>query len=107
MLTTECKSLEEVAKLPGIKVQDGKMFWHFSPIPNWYVITGTNCPRCGTDVAWEWEGKLPGITNPASIAASHVQPKVVCGCEILDWGHRWIELKCLGCQTLIQAENFD
>ena len=102
------KTLEEAVKIQGVSLLDDGLRVHFSPIPNWYgCFTGFDCPRCNQSIDWKWvNGKLPSITNPASIQASGVEPEVT-GAILNSWGHRWIRLSCNGCSSVIRADNFD
>ncbi len=102
------KTLIEAAKQVGITLfQDGLRI-HFSPLPNWYAcFVGFDCPVCDHPITWEWvNGKLTGITNPASIEASGIRPEVK-GAALDHWGHRYLYLKCADCSTVMRADNFD
>lgn len=101
------KTLEQAAELPGVSVEDDGLRLHFNPIPNWYgCIKGFECPCCEHKIGWDWDGEIPGITNPMSISASGVSP-VVSGGELKGWGHRWICVACENCSTPLLAENYD
>lgn len=107
------KTLEEAAKTQGVTLTDKEVLnLHFSPIPNWYgCVTGFHCPRCDNVIKWEWEGTMPGITNPDALglrpgAKPTITPNVT-GAKLVEWGHRFIVLKCNTCETILYAENFD
>lgn len=107
MTATNIRTLEEAADSPGVSIQDGALRLWFDPIPNWYVcVTGFLCPHCDREITWDWKGELPGVTTPTSIKMSGVHP-IVNGAALLDWGHRYILLECLGCGTELYAHNFD
>ena len=102
------KTLQEATKTQGVSFeQGGGLRLHFSPIPNWYgCVLGFDCPVCNQSIDWKWvNGKLPGMTTPASIEASKVEPELTGG-QLVGWGHRWIRILCK-CGTHLYAENFD
>ena len=101
-------TIEEAIQEPGIYQWAGGIGMHFNPFPNWYgCILGFDCPLCGESIDWEWVGKLPSFTNPASVEASGIYPQIVNGARLDSWGHRWIRVVCHGCNTPISAENYD
>jgi len=103
------KTLAQAAETPGVTVtQDGKgLNCHFSPIPNWYMKTGFDCPRCGNPIDWDWDwgaNAKPMITN--DFTPSIVKP-ILTGAKLLAYGHRWIRIECDKCNTQLFPENFD
>lgn len=96
------KTMEEAAELPGVSIKPGGLNLHFSPLPNWYAcVAGLDCPRCTQGISWSWSEPLPSITTRAP-----GDPDVK-GANLVSFGHRYIEVKCFGCDTTLFAENFD
>lgn len=100
------KTLEEATKMVGVTRTDFGLRLHFSPIPNWYMKCGTNCPVCNNPIDWDWkwEGTIPQITTDKTPLI--VEP-ILEGATLVTYGHRWIRLECNKCHTQMLAENFD
>ena len=98
------KTLEQAAKETGVSKTDFGLNLHFSPIPNWYMKCGLDCPICDNPIDWDFIGEKPMVTN--EVSASHLRPEVS-GAELMDYGHRWLRMECNGCKTQLFAENFD
>lgn len=99
------KTLEQATETQGVTLDGERLNLHFSPLPNWYGCSlGFDCPRCENPIDWEWEGKMPMVTNGTSV--THLKPKTK-GAKLIAWGHRWILLECNKCHTQLNAENFD
>jgi len=113
--TATIRTLDDACKEAGVSMgvpiadpQEANASVRYSPIPNWYgCFTGLDCPRCETEIRWEWVGELPGVTTPHTIAAKGVHPEVTTGGSLLGWGHRWIEVKCNACGQAWVVHNFD
>lgn len=102
-------TLEEACATPGVSVRGMRAEIRFDSMPNWYhCFLGFACPRCMEPISWHWEGDLPGMTTPGSIGAAGVHPVVDRG-ELLDWGHRYIVVRCPNrdCSQEWFAHNFD
>ena len=103
------RTLEEAVELPGISKYEGPgggLNLHFSPIPNWYMKMGCDCPVCNSPIEWDWvwHDKKPMVTTDITPALGELVTK---GCKLLKYGHRWITLECSKCHTQLCVENFD
>ena len=100
------RTLEEAAQTSGISMAENGLNLHFSPIPNWYMKMGYNCPVCDNPIEWDWQwyDKSPAFTGENT---PMLGKPITNGCKLLKYGHRWITLECDKCHTLLFAENFD
>jgi len=99
------KTLEQAAEIQGVTLKGtNTLELQFSPMPNWYMFDGVTCPRCGNDITWYWEGEKPGITTPETV--KHLVLAVE-GATLVADGHRWHEVVCDKCQTILKCHNFD
>ena len=100
------RTLEEAATAPGVSETEFGLKCHFSPIPNWYMPMGFECPRCDNPIDWDWAwyGEVPQITT---IDTPALGKPVITGAFLIAYGHRWIRMECDKCHTQLFAENFD
>jgi len=100
------RTLDEATEIGGVYRTEDGLDCHFSPIPNWYMDCGFDCPVCKSTVGWtwEWKGKIPAVTNEGT---PHIAKPVVTGAELIAYGHRWLKVQCSKCGTRLLCENFD
>ena len=100
------RTLEEAAELSGISKTENGLNLHFSPIPNWYMKMGLDCPVCDNPIDWDWQwhDKVPMVTTEITPALC---TPITNGCKLVKYGHRWITVAYNECHTLLYAENFD
>lgn len=101
------RTLKEAAEMQGVTETEFGLSLHFSPIRNWYMPTGTDCPCCDNPIWWDWDwGKntIPQITTDNT--PTIVKP-IISGASLIDFGHRWISMQCDKCHTQLLTENFD
>ena len=103
------RTIEEAIELPGISKYTGAgegLNLHFSPIPNWYMKMGCDCPICSNPIDWDWQwhSDKPMVTTENT---PMLCTPITNSCKLMKYGHRWITLECSKCHTILCAENFD